>query len=308
MPEAFASGWRRRRCASGCRSRSAPAASEPGSGAGAPDAGGRRRPPGPGRPARGTSTAGASRTPPASTTRGSRSCAGTQFVYEGRREPRRRPARAPRPLHGHRPHEGHRRREDPRHLGPRRQRRHPPRGRARLHGPGRRRQRLELRRVPRGVRARAVPRRAGHLDRRARGRAGRHRHAGEPAARTSSYLQGWAPKIDFADRAKVVGTGGRTCVPRALLRRRPADRRVEPRPSRARTSRKFYARGVGNIRVGAAGGDEQEVLVLARVKRLRPGALARVRRQALVLERRAYRVHPDLYGPPRGPGARRGPR
>ena len=55
--------------------------------------------------------------------------------------------------------------------------------------------------------------------------------------------------------------------------------------------------------MGAAGGDEQEVLVLARVKRLRPGALARVRRQALVLERRAYRVHPGLYG--RTPPARR---
>jgi hypothetical protein len=60
--------------------------------------------------------------------------------------------------------------------------------------------------------------------------------------------------------------------------------------------RKFYARGVGNIRVGAAGGKEQEELVLVKLAHLDPGALAQAREEALKLERRAYRVREDVYG------------
>ena len=67
---------------------------------------------------------------------------------------------------------------------------------------------------------------------------------------------------------------------------------------------KYYAPGVGNVRVGWAGRDEEkEVLVLSKVGRLGPAALAEVRREALLLERRAYKVSKHLYGrtPPAEP-------
>ena len=137
------------------------------------------------------------------------------------------------------------------------------------------------------------------------GRAGARAGVGMPARPrpgTASYLQGWAPAIDFADRAKVVRTGGRTCVPSRCYRRVLEIDEWNPDEPGAHQS-KFYAPGVGNVRVGAAGGDEQEVLVLLAVRRLGRRALASVRRQALVLERRAYRVHPGVYG--RTPPAQR---
>jgi hypothetical protein len=35
----------------------------------------------------------------------------------------------------------------------------------------------------------------------------------DPRVGTPSYLQGWAPDIEFADRARVLRTGVRSCVP-----------------------------------------------------------------------------------------------
>jgi hypothetical protein len=116
-----------------------------------------------------------------------------------------------------------------------------------------------------------------------------------PRPGSSSYLQGWAPRIDFADRARVLATGRRACVPSGCYR----DVLVidEWNPSEPGVhQRKYYAPGVGNIRVGAAGGGEDEVLALVEVARLGPDRLAAVRRQALRLERRAYVAAPATYG------------
>jgi hypothetical protein len=60
--------------------------------------------------------------------------------------------------------------------------------------------------------------------------------------------------------------------------------------------RKFYAQGIGNIRAAPAGGKEKEVLVLTSVRRLNAAELTHARRQAMKLDRRAYRVRKDLYG------------
>ena len=69
---------------------------------------------------------------------------------------------------------------------------------------------------------------------------------------------------------------------------------------------KYYANGVGNVRVGWAGRDEEkEVLELTRVAQLGPTALAEVRRDVLKLERRAYKVSKHLYG--RTPPAKQSP-
>jgi hypothetical protein len=118
----------------------------------------------------------------------------------------------------------------------------------------------------------------------------------DPRLGTSSYRQGYAPKIEFQDRARVYQMGQRTCVPVGCYEDVLVTdewNAVEPGDAH---QRKFYARGVGNIRVGAAGGKEQEELVLVKLAHLDPGALAQAREEALKLERRAYRVREDVYG------------
>jgi hypothetical protein len=116
-----------------------------------------------------------------------------------------------------------------------------------------------------------------------------------PRPRAPSYLQGWAPDIEFADRARVYGTHRSDCVPLACYENVLVTDEWNPSEPGAH-QRKYYAPGVGNIRVGAAGEDsERETLVLVRVRHLSTGGIATVRAQALKLDRRAYRTRPDLY-------------
>ncbi len=60
---------------------------------------------------------------------------------------------------------------------------------------------------------------------------------------------------------------------------------------------KYYARGVGNVRVGWRGQGEKlkETLELVEVSQLRPDALADARAKALALEKRAYRIGKKAY-------------
>jgi len=61
---------------------------------------------------------------------------------------------------------------------------------------------------------------------------------------------------------------------------------------------KYYARGVGNVRVGWRGQGEKlkETLELVEVSQLGPDALADARAKALALEKRAYRLSKKAYG------------
>jgi hypothetical protein len=118
----------------------------------------------------------------------------------------------------------------------------------------------------------------------------------EPRLRTPSYLQGWAPKIDFSDAAKVVKTRARTCVPVNCFGSVLVTKEWNTVEKGAHQL-KYYARGVGNIRVGADSTDKEgEVLVLARVVRLSPAQLAKARAAALELDKRARVARKDLFG------------
>jgi hypothetical protein len=117
----------------------------------------------------------------------------------------------------------------------------------------------------------------------------------DPRVGTTAYGQGWAPRIDFADRARVFATGQRTCVPVDCYRNVLITDEWNPY-ERGAHERKFYAPGVGNVRVGFAGGEEKETLVLVRFQHLSATALAQARDKALELEQRAYRVQKSLYG------------
>jgi hypothetical protein len=126
-----------------------------------------------------------------------------------------------------------------------------------------------------------------------------------PRPGTSDYSQGLGPAVEYADRAKVRKLGERTCVPAGCYEDVLVTEEWDQADPAARQV-KYYANGVGNVRVGWAGrDDEKEVLELTRVAELGPTALAEVRRAVLKLEQRAYRVSKHLYG--RTPPAEQSP-
>jgi hypothetical protein len=118
----------------------------------------------------------------------------------------------------------------------------------------------------------------------------------QPSTGTSDYSQGLGPKVEYADRAKVHTIGQGTCVAFGCYQDVLVTEEWDAADPAARQL-KYYAPGVGNIRVGWAGHDqEQEVLSLVNMVQLSPQALAEVDRQALKLEQHAYVVSKHLYG------------
>jgi hypothetical protein len=127
-----------------------------------------------------------------------------------------------------------------------------------------------------------------------------HPRLGAPA-----YSQGFAPPpINWVDRAEVHAVGQKTCVPVTCYQDVLVSREFElDKPDSYQL--KYYARGVGNVRVGWLGrrDEDREVLVLVKVLHLDPQGLAKVRRDAVKLEQHAYKVSKDVYGrtPPSTP-------
>jgi hypothetical protein len=118
-----------------------------------------------------------------------------------------------------------------------------------------------------------------------------------PSLSAPSYSMGWGPAVGWNDRARVFEMGSETCVPAGCY----ADVLVTDEFSRDEPDAhqlKYYARGVGNVRVGWAGAREaeQEVLELVERTRLGPDELARVREDVLAQEARGYASSPDVYG------------
>ena len=118
-----------------------------------------------------------------------------------------------------------------------------------------------------------------------------------PALDTPSYAQGWGPKVGWDDRGDTYALGEHTCtqvdcydgvlVTREFSRGEPGAFQL-----------KYYAPGVGNVRVGWGGPNEEEheVLVLTDIAQLDADALAKVRTEALAQESRAYDNSPAAYG------------
>jgi hypothetical protein len=117
-----------------------------------------------------------------------------------------------------------------------------------------------------------------------------------PRVGSRSYLQGVAPAVDFKDCAKVARTGQRTCVPVGCFDNVLVVDEWAPLDPEGGHQLKYYAPGVGTIRVDAAGGTTPEVLELVELTKLGSGAMARIRNEALQQDRRGYQVSPDVYG------------
>jgi len=118
----------------------------------------------------------------------------------------------------------------------------------------------------------------------------------DPKPATASYLQGNAPKIGFGDTAKVKQLGQKACVPSRCYSDVLVIDETNPLEPDNGHQLKYYAAGIGNVKVVPKGGDEKEILALTEVRKLSVPAMTRVRKEALVLDRRGRRTLRTLYG------------
>jgi hypothetical protein len=116
-----------------------------------------------------------------------------------------------------------------------------------------------------------------------------------PRTGTPTYLQGLSTRVGFQDCATVFQTGQRTCVPLKCYDGVLVVDEFAPNDPLGGHQRKFYAPGVGAVRVAAAGGVDPEALQLTRAAKLCPPDFAKVRAQVLAQDSRGYRVSPDVY-------------
>ena len=118
----------------------------------------------------------------------------------------------------------------------------------------------------------------------------------DPRVGTSDYSQGLAKAAEYADRAKVREMLPESCVAVGCYHDVLVTEEWDEADPAARQL-KYYARGVGNFRIGWTGRDEeQEVLSLVNLTQLDAQALAAASTEALRLERLAYRESKGLYG------------
>jgi len=112
----------------------------------------------------------------------------------------------------------------------------------------------------------------------------------DPQLGTPSYSQGFAPApFAWTDRARVYQMGQKTTVAvgsyEDVMVIQEADQETEPGVFQL----KYYARGVGVVRIGYLGDDpEKEEMELVEITKLSPDQLAAVRAEALGVEQRAY--------------------
>ena len=135
-------------------------------------------------------------------------------------------------------------------------------------------------------------------------------HAGiamlaNPKVGTPDYAQGFAPPpVEFVDRARVYKKGQKTCVPVKCYENVLVIEEFEKGVPGV-FHLKYYAPKVGLVKVGWRGANEEEKETLALVKRQQLGSkeLAKARKSALKLDKRAYKRSSDVYGktPPAKP-------
>lgn len=118
----------------------------------------------------------------------------------------------------------------------------------------------------------------------------------DPQPEIPSYYQGWGPAVDWSDYGQVEQVGQETCVPVDCYQ----DVLVIAESSLGEVNAyqlKYYARNVGEVRVGWKGEDEsQEELELIEVVQLPPEQLAEINAMARELEEHAFEVSAEVYG------------
>jgi len=113
-----------------------------------------------------------------------------------------------------------------------------------------------------------------------------------PRLKTPSYAQGYAPPpINWVDRGRVYKVGQKTCVPVKCYEQVLVIEEFE-RDKPGAYQLKYYAPGVGDVRVGWRGPEEEEKEGLELVKdvHLGPQGVAKARAKALKMEKHAYQI------------------
>jgi len=120
----------------------------------------------------------------------------------------------------------------------------------------------------------------------------------EPHPGAPSYSQGYAPPpLNWVDRARVYRVGQETCVPLGCYQDVLVTEEFE-RTKPGAFQLKYYAPGVGNVRVGWRGRneEEQETLVLVDLIELDAEELAEARAGALQLDENGYERAEGSWG------------
>jgi hypothetical protein len=118
----------------------------------------------------------------------------------------------------------------------------------------------------------------------------------DPQPGSPSFSQGWSPVVDFRDRGQATEVLEEMCTAIECYSDVLVIREFTlEEPGAAQL--KYYAPGVGNIRVSWRGEDaQQEELELIGINQLGPEELTAIRAQALELEAHAYEISPEVYG------------
>jgi hypothetical protein len=117
-----------------------------------------------------------------------------------------------------------------------------------------------------------------------------------PTVGSPTYLQGLSPNIEFKDCATVFQTGQHVCVTTGCYDNVLVTDEFAPNDPAGGHHRKFYAPGVGVVRIDAIGDSNPEILQLTKFKHQCPPGVARTRAKALALDTHGYEVSPHLYG------------
>lgn len=117
-----------------------------------------------------------------------------------------------------------------------------------------------------------------------------------PNVEIPKYFQGWGPAVGWSDYGQVDQMGQETCVPVECY----SDVLVIAESSLGEVDAyqlKYYARNVGEVRVGWKGEDAtKEELELIEYEQLSPEQLAEINAMALELEAHAYEISNNVYG------------
>jgi hypothetical protein len=123
-------------------------------------------------------------------------------------------------------------------------------------------------------------------------------HAGvlmraNPRTGTDSYVQGYAPAIQFKDMARVFATGQSICIPARCYGNVLEIEEWNAYAPAEGHQLKYHAPGVGIAKIGSLDSSDQEVLHLTSLTHLGSSAMNGVRSAVMQLDRRGYRVSPD---------------
>jgi hypothetical protein len=116
-----------------------------------------------------------------------------------------------------------------------------------------------------------------------------------PQTGSPSYSQGWGPAVNWTDRGRVYQFDPKVCVPVKCYENSlviAESSKAEPNAYQL----KYFAKGVGNIRVDWLGQDvRKEKMELVKIVQLSPEQMAAARKAALALEKHAYEIGNPAY-------------